>query len=182
MAARLARNLQSNSTYLIITRGRRRPLFTAGKDYAWYLKLLKKYAQKSQINIFSFCLLPDHVYLVVRCQEAKQLSAFMQGLGLTYALYFHRRYYTEGKVWQGRFKSTLLKNLNDIFACIRLVESMPVRLGLSVYPSDYPWSSDRGRLSSRQKYLFETFDLGSVFEMSSMPVQSLPPEMKTAGM
>ena len=57
--------------------------------------------------------------------------------------YVNRTYARTGTLWEGRFKSNLIDDENYLLACHRYIELNPVRAGLVVSPTAYPWSSHR---------------------------------------
>ena len=147
--AREARLLKNQHYYFLVARGHQQQrLFDHETDYRFYLSLLKKYKNRFGIKIYSFCLLPDYVYLLVKCEVGRELSGFMQGVAQSYAFYFNARYRRSGGVWRGRFKSSVLENYEDIFSCVKLIEFSPVRLQITNSPADYPWSSYMARVLS----------------------------------
>ena len=146
MSPRTGRSLRNDSYYHIIARGHQEQrLFERDSDYQFYLRLLKRYKKRFPLQIHGFCLLPDHIYIIVKCGIAQQLSSFMQRVNQSYALYFNGRHRRIGRLWRGRFQSILL-NEKDLWDCLKSVEFSPVRLNIVPSPLDYPWSSCHHRI------------------------------------
>lgn len=128
----------------IITRGNNRmKIFQDELDYQHYLTLLRYYKTHYQIKIFAYCLMPNHVHLLVETTKANTLPKFMQGLNLAYSLYHKKRYDWNGYLWQGRYKSYLIEKGKYFAACIEYIESNPSKAGLTANNEEYLWCSKK---------------------------------------
>ena len=78
------------------------PIFNTESDYEKYLKLVKKYKEKFDFKLYGWCLMNNHVHMVL---ESGSVSAVMHGLDLSYAQYFRYKYKGAGHFWQDRFKT-----------------------------------------------------------------------------
>ena len=65
----------------------------------------------------------------------------MQIQGRYYVQYYNYCYRRTGTLWEGRYKATLIDSEAYLLTCMRYIELNPVRAGMAVDPSDYPWSS-----------------------------------------
>ena len=137
-----ARCLAQNVFYHIISRGnQKQKTFFDKRDYRYFLALIKKYKREYEIALYGFCLMPNHVHLVLQPSLPENLSLFMKSLSQGYAQYFNFKYNKSGHLWQGRFKSMIIENENYLFDCIKYVEFNPVRAQLTSTVHDYQWSS-----------------------------------------
>ena len=93
--------------------------------------------------MYHFALMPNHVHLVLQVVDGPALSKAMQGLNLSYSLYYRKRYKYLGHLWQGRFKSLVIDRESYLLECGRYVELNPVRAHLARDPREYAWSSYR---------------------------------------
>ncbi len=172
--ARTARLLLKNVYFHVMSRGHHgQKIFFNDADYHRYLYLIKKYKIKFQINLFGFCLMPNHTHLIVRPKEAASLSLFMKGLNQSYAQYFNFKYGKKGYLWQARFKSMVITEENYLVRCIEYVEFNPIRAKLTILPKEYPWCSYKQRLSGQfDDFLNPIMPLGDVpFSQRSGPRQ-----------
>ncbi|MBU1871622.1 MAG: transposase, partial [Candidatus Omnitrophica bacterium] len=95
--------------YHILTRGNnKRRIFRSGRDYRIFIKVVDKYLSKFQVNIIHYCLMKNHVHLLIYVERAKDLSKFMQAVLQTYGAYFRKRYECVGFTFQNRYKSHLI--------------------------------------------------------------------------
>jgi putative transposase len=151
--ARLARTVIPGLAHHITQRGNRRlrTFFEPG-DYLRYLQLMAQSCAYHSVEVWAWCLMPNHVHLVA-------VPSTEDGLRLALGE-AHRRYTTEvnhrekwqGHLWQGRFASFVM-DARYTLAASRYVELNPVRAGLVSRPEDYPWSSARAHLAGRNDVL-----------------------------
>lgn len=139
---RKARIILENAYYHIITRGnQKQPVFGDRQDYKVYLNLLAKYKKKYRFKIYCFCLMPNHVHLIIGVPDGNILNKIMHGINLSYTLHFNYKYTKVGHLWQDRFKSRVIQKDAYLFECINYIEANPVRADLCLSPKEYPWSS-----------------------------------------
>lgn len=139
---RCPRGLVNGGYYHVLTRGNdRRKLFRYRQDYDYFLKVIKNYLLEFQIDIFHYCLMPNHIHLLIKLQEAKELSKFMQAILQVYASYFRKKYNSVGFVFQNRYKSHPIDKDSYLLECGRYIERNPLRAGIAEDLLSYPWSS-----------------------------------------
>lgn len=141
--ARLPRIVVPGVAHHVTQRGNnRRQVFFGDADYRCYLDILRRHATHCRLGILAYCLMPNHVHLVVEPETAASLSATLQRTQSEYALYRNRRSEATGHLWQARFHSCALSQLH-LFATLRYVERNPSRAGLVGTSVDWQWSSAR---------------------------------------
>ncbi len=128
----------------LIQRGNNRSAcFYADEDYRFYLDHLAEQAAKQGCAIHAWCLMTNHVHLLLTPRETGSLGALMKALGQRYVQYVNRTYRRSGTLWEGRFRSCLLQDEAYVLACYRYIELNPVRAGMVAHPAEYRWSSYR---------------------------------------
>ncbi len=156
---RTARITIENACYHIITRGNQKQcVFQESKDYEKYLSILTKYKEKYRFRLYCFCLMPNHVHLMIKVKNPDLLSTIMKGLNLSYTLYFNFKYDKVGHLWQDRFKSKIIEKDSYLLECITYIENNPLRASLISNLGDYAWSSYNLR-KIKNKLLDSLFDL-----------------------
>jgi putative transposase len=126
----------------IVQRGNNRArCFTADDDFAVYLALLRQLSPKSGCAVHAYCLMPNHVHVLATPARKDGCGALMKNLSQRYARYFNDKYGRTGTLWQGRFYSCVAESARYALACYRYIELNPVRAGIVVHPTLYPWSS-----------------------------------------
>jgi len=125
----------------VTQRGNRRGVvFFCDADRWAYLALLRDYAGKHGIGLLAYCLMPNHVHLVLVPETAQGLHLALKPLHMRHAQRINRARGWSGHLWQGRYFSSPLDE-NYLWAAIRYVERNPVRAGLIDRAEDYGWSS-----------------------------------------
>lgn len=141
---RIARILPPNSVYHIVCRGNNQQVvFKSERDFLSYLSLIEKLKNEHPFNLYHYCLMNNHVHLLLETCRETDLSAFMKRLNLTYFYHFKRNYGFSGHLWQDRYKSYLVEKDNYLLACGKYIELNPVRAKLVRNPEDYQFSSYR---------------------------------------
>ena len=150
---RLPRFLLENACYHVITRGnQKQAIFFKDEDYLTYLMLLRRYKRKHKAKLYAFCLMTNHIHLVVECHK---LTKLMHSINLSYAKYFNNKYKKVGHLWQDRFKSITITKDKYLLDCLQYVEYNPVRAKIIDEPAKYPWSSYQNRILGKSDNILD---------------------------
>jgi len=126
----------------IIQRGNNRgACFQEDSDYLTYLGYLRHLSSKYRCELHAYCLMTNHVHLLLTPAAAGACAVLMRDLGRCYVRYFNRRYGRTGTLWEGRFRSCMVESAHYVIACYRYIELNPVRAGMTDHPAGYLWSS-----------------------------------------
>jgi REP-associated tyrosine transposase len=126
----------------IVQRGvDRQDCFNEETDRLVYLSLLRELCAQTHCAVHAYCLMTNHVHLLLTPLTADGPSVLMRKLGQRYVPYFNRRYERTGTLWQGRFKSCLVESARYVLGCHRYIECNPARAGMVPHPGAYRWSS-----------------------------------------
>jgi putative transposase len=129
----------------IVQRGHdRRDCFREETDYLVYLSNLLELSAKTGCAVHAYCLMTNHVHLLLTPSGPEACALMMRNLGQRYVQYFNKRYSRRGTLWEGRFRSCLVESARYVVACHRYIERNPVRAGMEASPSAYRWSSHNG--------------------------------------
>jgi putative transposase len=118
----------------------RQNVFVDDEDHRSYLALLKKQCGKERLTVIGYCLMSNHVHLVVRPASGLALARAIGRVHFAYAQRFNARHGRSGHLWQGRFYSCALEE-TLLPAVLRYIETNPVRAGMVGAAVKYPWSS-----------------------------------------
>ena len=144
--ARLARVVAVGYPHHVTQRGNRRePVFFRDDDYQAYLDLLRQFCPDAGLKVLAYCLMPNHVHLVVVPRTADSLRAGLAEAHRRYTRRVNLREGWRGHLWQERFASFVL-GAPHLWAAVRYVERNPVRAGLVKRPEAWRWSSARAHL------------------------------------
>ena len=141
--ARTARILSESGIYHVILRGiNRQQIFFEEADYACFIRLLGKYKSVSGYELFAYCLMGNHIHLLIRVQN-EPLAVVMKRIGGAFAYWYNGKYERTGHLFQDRFKSEVIDSERYFIAAFRYVLKNPVIAGMCKRPEDYKYSSGR---------------------------------------
>lgn len=118
---------------------RQRVFFSRG-DHLAYLNLLDEHARRLAIDVVAYCLMPNHVHLVVIPSNPGGLHRMFKGVHGQYAQRVNRMRDQKGHLWQGRYFSSPL-GADYFLHAVRYVELNPVKARMVAKAEDYAWSS-----------------------------------------
>jgi putative transposase len=125
---------------------RRQQVFFGADDYAAYRSLLAEGCRRAGVAVWAYCLMPNHVHLILVPSEADGLRAALAETHRRYTTRVNRREGWRGYLWQGRFASVPMDEAH-VLACARYAELNPVRARLARRARDWRWSSTRAHLA-----------------------------------
>ena len=117
----------------------KRTIFENDADRREFLELMRDCCRDRGVTVVAWCLMGDHVHLVLTDYE-DGMSAAMQRLLLTYARRFNKRTGRTGHLFQNRFDRRALDTDRHLMAAIRYVHANPQEAGIALIER-YPWSS-----------------------------------------
>jgi putative transposase len=139
---RVARSVLPGLPLHVVQRGiNRQQCFFAETDYVAYLRLLADLAAQFGCQVHAYCLMTNHVHLLLTPEAADSCAQLMKNLGQRYVQMVNRRSGRSGTLWEGRFKSCIVRSESYVLACYRYIELNPVRAGIVGAPGRYRWSS-----------------------------------------
>ena len=106
-----------------------------------YLVLLRDCLAKAACRLHAYCLMTNHVHLLLTPSGIEGVARLTRNLGQRYAQYFNRRYGRSGTLWEGRPYSCVVDSARYVLGCYRYIERNPVRAGMVRSPAEYKWSS-----------------------------------------
>ena len=139
---RTFRLLPEEGVFHILTRGNnRQQVFKDNEDYNRYLFLLKLYKEEHKFLLYHYCLMPNHVHLILETTEKTDLARLMKQINLSHLYHFRKKYSYFGHFWQGRYRNLIIEKDSYLLTCGRYVELNPVKAKIVNLPEGYPWSS-----------------------------------------
>ena len=145
--ARLARIVVPGLPHHVTQRGNRREaIFFEDGDHEVYLDLLAEQTLKADVAVWAYCLMPNHVHLILKPARADDLGRAVGEAHRRYTNFINARGRWTGHLFQSRFASVVLDDLHLIRA-VRYVSLNPVRARLVARPEDWKWSSVRAHLA-----------------------------------
>jgi len=151
--ARLTRLVVPYHPHHITQRGnRRQTVFFNDGDYQIYLDLMAAFCQKTGSEVWAYCLMPNHVHMVMVPHSEDGLRQTLGEAHRRYTRHINFREKWRGYLWQGRFASFPMDEAY-LMACTRYVELNPVRAKLVKRAEDWRWSSARAHIGGHDDKL-----------------------------
>jgi putative transposase len=117
--------------------------FRRDSDYLLYLLHLRELSTRLQCAVHAYCLMTNHVHLLLSPPTSEACVALMKRLGQRYAQYFNRTYGRTGSLWDGRYHSSVAESERYVLGCYRYIDLNPVDAAIVDHPGRYTWSSYR---------------------------------------
>lgn len=145
--------------YHVLSRGNeRKEIFRDEKDHLRFLDTLGKMVERSKLEVHAYVLMKNHFHLLVHTKEAN-LSRAIQWLGVSYSVWFNRKYQRSGHLFQGRFKSFLIENDRYFTTMCLYIHGNPLRARIVKRLSDYQWSSYQAYADKKHEVSWLTTEL-----------------------
>ena len=158
--ARQARGLSATGFYHIVFRGiNRQHLFEDESDFLYFLESLQRLKTEMAFELHAYCLMSNHVHLLIKENEMGDISLVMKRLLTKYAMYFNRKYERNGALIASRYKSQPVEVDEYFIPLIRYIHQNPTKAGIAGTLEEY-------RFSSYWDYMYDgaltdtTFSLG----------------------
>jgi putative transposase len=116
------------------------PLFVDEEDYRRYIALLAETVGECKWILLSFCLMPNHVHLLIELRAAN-LSKGMQSLHSRYVQYFNGRHGRDGALFERRYNSRPVDDELYFATVVHYIEQNPVKAALCASAAEWPWSA-----------------------------------------
>jgi REP element-mobilizing transposase RayT len=127
----------------------RQDIFEEQEDYQQFLIRLQNLVDPiddngehipSYFHVYAYCLMSNHVHLLLR-ERTESISISLKRLTVSYAAYYNKRYQRVGHLFQDRFKSEPVNDIEYFVTLLRYVHQNPVKAGICVKAEEYTWSS-----------------------------------------
>ena len=139
---RIGRIYIEEGVFHIMARGNnKQPVFHDERDFIVYKKTLLRLKDEQPFKLYHYCLMTNHVHMVIETNEDTKLSKLMKRISLSYYHYYKKRYGYSGHFWQDRFKSLLIEKDPYLLACGLYIERNPIRAKMVSLPEQYMYSS-----------------------------------------
>ncbi len=137
----MARVVVPGYPHHITQRGnRRQKTFFCEGDYQTYIELMSEWTTRCGVEIWAYCLIPNHIHLIAVPQSEDDLRWAIGEAHRRYTRHINFRKNWKGHLWQGRFASNVMDE-SYLIAAARYIELNAVRAGLVSKPTEYRWSS-----------------------------------------
>lgn len=136
------RSFEAGCCYHLLNRGvRRHRLFEFDDDYECFQRLMGAAQRRVPLRLLAYCLMPNHWHLVVWPTDPLAISAYIRWLTWSHACHFNAQHDLSGHVYEGRFKSRVVRDQRHLLTLLCYVEANPVRANLVERAEAWRWSS-----------------------------------------
>lgn len=121
----------------------RQEIFHEDEDNIRFLLILDKYTKESEATVYGWCLMDNHVHLLLR-EGIEDLSSTIKKIGVSFVWYYNNKYKTTGHLFQDRFKSERVEKDEYLLTVLRYIHQNPVKARMVNKVEDWKWSSCLG--------------------------------------
>ena len=140
--SRKARQYSQTGLYHIVYRGiNRQNIFEEDSDYIKKINIISELKQEMQFEIYAYCLMTNHVHLLLKENNIGDISLIMKRLLVRYVGWFNKKYERNGALVANRYKSQPLETDEYLLSVVRYIHQNPLKANLVQVLSDYKWSS-----------------------------------------
>lgn len=117
----------------------KRKIFLDDKEYSTFLKYIKKAQDKTKFDIYAYCLMPNHVHLLIKTEEP--IGDIIRRISVGYAQYHNIKNGRTGHLFQNRFKSEVVETDKYFLTVLRYIHQNPLKARMVQDIGQYKWSS-----------------------------------------
>ncbi len=138
---RKPRELKENAIYHVTALANRKE-FILEKDCIkeMFIEILKAAKIKYKFTVKNFCIMSNHIHIVIKPLHKHDLSRIMQWILSKFAVFYNKHYGYKGHVWYDRFKSVIFETYSHYIRAMNYINNNPVKAGLVEKPEDYYYS------------------------------------------
>jgi len=104
-----------------------------------FLSILKRAGKKYAFQIENFCIMGNHIHLIIKPGAGENLSSIMQWILSVFAMAYNRKHALTGHVWGERFFSRILENFKQLIDAFAYIDTNPVRAHQTDNPRSWPF-------------------------------------------
>ena len=167
---RKPRKLEKDAKYHVTARANGNKFILETKKVKdLFLNTVKRAKSKYQFKLTNFCIMQNHVHLMIQPLKDESLSKIMQWILATFAINFNKMFDLIGHVWYDRFHSKIMKGLNEFLETFKYIAEKPVKSKIANSKSEYKY----GGLWYLVKRIYE------ILEPPDSSILQLFPEIRT---
>ena len=170
---RQARQFSETGLYHIVFRGVNHcHLFEEDADYEKFLTILKTVKNEFQFDLYAYCLMSNHVHLLIKEINIGDIVGIMKKILTHYAGWFNRKYKRSGSLIANRYKSECVKNDEYLFSLVRYIHQNPVKAGIIEKTEEYQWSSYTDYIKGKSDITDDNFILETLSQDKETAVKA----------
>ena len=134
---------ESNFYHVMVQGDEKKYIFQSYKNKEKYLYYLKHNAFRNDVEIIAYCIMDNHVHVLLFCPEIGRISKMMSQCNTSFGMYYSKKRQNIGHVFRDRFKSESIYTKDHLINCIKYIHNNPVKAHICNSPIKYLFSSYR---------------------------------------
>jgi putative transposase len=164
---RRKRNLQSGAIYHVVARANRSEFILHSEEMKELMMfILKKAKKRYSFQVKNFCIMGNHIHLLIKPTKNESLSRIMQWILSVFAIRYNKLNGFRGHVWYDRFKSKIIASFRQFIHTFQYIQDNPIRAGVVGNPLDYKYGGS-WHIHEQLYDLIDEPDLSILFGISS---------------
>lgn len=158
---RLARNeLEGKTLFHVMVQGiNKEKIFDGEREKLEYIKLMNQHKKESHIKIIAYCVMSNHVHILINTEKVENLTHYMHIVNTSYGIYYNKNKKRVGYVYRDRFKTQVINDEKHLYNCIIYIHNNPVKANICKNASEYKFSSYKSFFDKQnQDLLIEIFE------------------------
>ena len=138
---RKPRRIQQGAVYHVVARTNRGEfILDSDRMKNLFISILMEGKKKYPFKLKHFCIMSNHVHLLIEPRPETSLSQLMQWVLSVFARRFNIITKQYGHVWYDRFKSKIIQNFRQFLKTFNYISMNPVKAGMCRDIGEYPFS------------------------------------------
>lgn len=138
---RKTRDIKPNASYHVIARVNRKELILNNSEIKeMFLEVIRRSKKKFSFIVKNFCIMGNHVHLIVKPMKKESLSRIMQWILSVFAIKFNKMFNYIGHVWYDRFKSKIINNFLQYLRTFVYISNNPIRAKIVKNAVDFEYN------------------------------------------
>jgi putative transposase len=138
---RKGREKSRSGVYHVMLRGINcQTIFEDEVDRLKFLETLKKYKEVSRYQLYGYCLMDNHVHLLIKENE-ETIAKAIQRISSSYVYWYNSKYERVGHLFQERYKSEKVESRVGYKKVLRYIHQNPLKAGLESSVWKCRWTS-----------------------------------------
>ena len=135
---RHTRIIQQGATYHVVAKTNRGEfIMNSDEMKEMFLRVLEAAKKKFSFKLKHFCIMSNHIHLLIEPGQGTSLSKLMQWILSVFAIRFNRMMGVKGHVWYDRFKSKIIAGFKQLVHTFQYISDNPRKAGLCKKASNY---------------------------------------------
>jgi putative transposase len=134
------RELRKDAEYHVTARINRGEMaFSPREDKELFMNVVKRAKKRYDFQIKNFCIMENHIHLLIKPGADESLSRIMQWILSVFAMAWNRKRHINGHVWGERFYSRIICGITDYIRVFFYIDDNPVGALLVKYPWEWEY-------------------------------------------